>query len=108
MNNSALMGQLLNAAHLSAGAAQASLEAVTNKSATPTSEAAHQLGIQGDTIGRAISDDLLKAKTVAENYMDRIKVLRRQSRKAAYAYSDAINHQRAMVPNIPSVEHLSR
>eukprot|EP00427_Karlodinium_veneficum_P017200 CAMPEP_0169125950 /NCGR_PEP_ID=MMETSP1015-20121227/35172_1 /TAXON_ID=342587 /ORGANISM="Karlodinium micrum, Strain CCMP2283" /LENGTH=306 /DNA_ID=CAMNT_0009189549 /DNA_START=96 /DNA_END=1016 /DNA_ORIENTATION=+ len=106
MNNSAILDKLQNVAHLSAGAAQAALDAVGNKSATPTAVAAERLGQQGITINAAIRNDLVAARQEADYALHRLKVLREANRKAAFGYSTAISTQREMPPVIPSVGHM--
>lgn len=106
MNNTAILDKLQNVAHLSAGAAQAALDAVGNKSATPTAVAAERLGHQGITINAAISNDLVAARQEAHYALHRLKVLRDANRKAALGYSTAISAQREMPPVIPTVGHM--
>jgi len=106
MNNTAILDKLQNAAQLSAGAAQAALDAVGNKSATPTAVAAERLGQQGITINAAISNDLVAARQEADYALHRLKALRDANRKAAVGYSTAISTQRVMPPVIPTVGHM--
>lgn len=106
MNNSAVITNLKNIAHLSAGAAQASLDAISNKTATPTADRAGATANQGIAIWKAIVGDLFKAKIIADRSIASMKVLREQAEKAAAGYSKAINHQREMEPVVPSVQHI--
>jgi len=106
MNTSATVHQLQNAAQLSAQAAQAALEAVSQAGKQPSSVAvaAHATSSEGAAIWERLFHTAVRTETETLTAAGQLKAMKKLQQQAAGDYERAIVRVRDFPPNIPAVQ----